>query len=54
MGVPTTPNLTVDVAGAKDRYGKFLKQCIVPAIVIMILGTLMVVYSKQLGFLTGN
>jgi CitMHS family citrate-Mg2+:H+ or citrate-Ca2+:H+ symporter len=45
--------LTVDVAGASDSYGKFLKQCIVPAIVIMILGTLMVVYSKQLGFLTG-
>jgi len=45
--------LTVDVAGAKDSYGKFLKQCIVPAIVIMILGTVMVLYSKQLGFLTG-
>jgi TRAP-type C4-dicarboxylate transport system permease large subunit len=45
--------LTVDVAGAKDSYGKFLKKCIVPAIVIMILGTLMVIYSKQLGFLTG-
>ena len=45
--------LTVDVAGAKDSYGKFLKQCIIPGIVIMILGTLMVVYSKQLGFLTG-
>lgn len=45
--------LTVDVAGAGDSYGKFLKQCIVPAIVIMILGTVMVLYSKQLGFLTG-
>ncbi len=45
--------LTVDVAGAKDSYGKFLKMCIVPAIVIMILGTVMVLYSKQLGFLTG-
>lgn len=45
--------LTVDVAGAKDSYGKFLKQCIVPAVVIMVLGTLMVLYSKQLGFLTG-
>jgi CitMHS family citrate-Mg2+:H+ or citrate-Ca2+:H+ symporter len=45
--------LTVDVAGATDNYGKFLKQCIVPAIVIMVLGTLMVIYSKQLGFLTG-
>jgi CitMHS family citrate-Mg2+:H+ or citrate-Ca2+:H+ symporter len=45
--------LTVDVAGAKDRYASFLKQCIVPGIVIMILGTLMVIYSKNLGFLTG-
>jgi CitMHS family citrate-Mg2+:H+ or citrate-Ca2+:H+ symporter len=45
--------LTVDVAGAKDSYGKFLKQCIVPGIIIMIMGTLMVIYSKHLGFLTG-
>ena len=45
--------LTVDVAGAKDRYSSFLKQCIVPGVVIMILGTLMVIYSKHLGFLTG-
>ena len=45
--------LTVDVAGAKDRYASFLKQCIVPGIVIMVLGTLMVIYSKHLGFLTG-
>ncbi|HBB92586.1 MAG TPA: C4-dicarboxylate ABC transporter [Bacteroidales bacterium] len=45
--------LTVDVAGAQDSYGKFLKMCIVPAIFICIIGTLMVIYSKDLGFLTG-
>jgi CitMHS family citrate-Mg2+:H+ or citrate-Ca2+:H+ symporter len=36
-----------------EKYGHFLKKCIVPAIVISIIGTLMVIYSKQLGFLTG-
>lgn len=45
--------LTVDVTGSQDSYGKFLKQCIVPAIFICIIGTLMVVFSKDLGFLTG-
>jgi len=45
--------LTVEVVGAKERYSRFLKQCIVPAIFICIIGTLMVIYSKQLGFLTG-
>ena len=45
--------LTVDVAGAQDSYGKFLKMCIVAAIFICIIGTLMVIYSKDLGFLTG-
>lgn len=45
--------LTVDVVGAQEKYGHFLKKCIVPAIVICIIGTLMVIYSKQLGFLTG-
>ena len=45
--------LSVSVTGVKDSYGKFLKQCIVPAIIISIIGTLMVIYSKQLGFLTG-
>ena len=45
--------LTVDVVGTKERYGTFLKQCLVPAIVICILGTLMVIFSKDLSFLTG-
>jgi CitMHS family citrate-Mg2+:H+ or citrate-Ca2+:H+ symporter len=45
--------LTVDVVGFKGRYGEFLRACTVPAIIIAILGTLMVIYSKQLSFLTG-
>jgi CitMHS family citrate-Mg2+:H+ or citrate-Ca2+:H+ symporter len=45
--------LTVDVVGYKERYVQFLKACIVPGIVIMIVGTLMVVYSARLSFLTG-
>ena len=45
--------LTVDVVGYKGSYGQFLKACAVPAVVIIVLGTLMVVYSKHLGFLTG-
>jgi len=45
--------LTVDVTGYRDSYAQFLKACLVPAIIIILIGTLMVVYSKQLGFLTG-
>jgi len=45
--------LTVDVVGTKEKYGLFLKQCLIPAIIICILGTLMVIFSKELGFLTG-
>ncbi len=45
--------LTVDVTGHKGTYGEFLKACLIPAIIMMVIGTLMVVYSKQLGFLTG-
>jgi CitMHS family citrate-Mg2+:H+ or citrate-Ca2+:H+ symporter len=45
--------LTVDVVGFKGRYGQFLQACVVPAIIIILIGTLMVVYSKELGFLTG-
>ena len=45
--------LTVDVVGPKEKYGIFLRQCLVPAIVICIIGTLMVIFSKDLGFLTG-
>jgi CitMHS family citrate-Mg2+:H+ or citrate-Ca2+:H+ symporter len=45
--------LTVDVVGYRERYVGFLKTCLVPAIIIMIVGTLMVVYSSKLSFLTG-
>ncbi|MBP1599753.1 MAG: Citrate transporter, partial [Acidobacteria bacterium] len=45
--------LTVEVAGYRDSYGKFLKQCIAPAVIIMVIGTLMVIYSAKLSFLTG-
>ena len=45
--------LTVEITDYKDSYSKFLKSCIVPAIIIMIIGTLMVVYSGKLDFLTG-
>jgi hypothetical protein len=46
--------LTVDVVGYKESYVGFLKACIVPAILIALVGTLMVVYSAHLSFLTGN
>ncbi len=45
--------LTVDVTGYDGPYRQFLKACLIPAIIMMVIGTLMVVYSKQLGFLTG-
>ena len=45
--------LTVNVVGPDESYSKFLKNCIVPAILICIVGTLMVIYSSELGFLTG-
>lgn len=45
--------LTVDVVGHKGTYGQFLRACLVPALFIIVMGTLMVVYSKKLGFLTG-
>jgi CitMHS family citrate-Mg2+:H+ or citrate-Ca2+:H+ symporter len=45
--------LTVSVVGYRESYGKFLKCCALPAVLIMILGTLMVIYSDRLSFLTG-
>ncbi len=45
--------LTVDVVGYKESYGRFLKACIGPAVIIMVVGTLMVIYSSRLSFLTG-
>lgn len=45
--------LTVNVVGPKESYARFLKQCIVPAIIICVVGTLMVIFSSDLGFLSG-
>ena len=45
--------LTVDVVDYRAPYGRFLKACAVPAVIIMIIGTLMVVFSDELSFLTG-
>jgi hypothetical protein len=45
--------LTVDVVGYREPYTRFLKTCLVPAVIIMVLGTLMVIFSGRLGFLTG-
>ncbi len=45
--------LTVEVVDAKESYAKFLKACIIPAIIIIIIGMLMVIFSKKLAFLTG-
>jgi CitMHS family citrate-Mg2+:H+ or citrate-Ca2+:H+ symporter len=45
--------LTVDVVGYKGSYGQFLRACLAPALIIIVMGTLMVVYSKKLAFLTG-
>ena len=45
--------LTVDVVGYRETYVRFLKSCAIPAVIIMIIGTLMVVFSRELSFLTG-
>jgi CitMHS family citrate-Mg2+:H+ or citrate-Ca2+:H+ symporter len=44
--------LTVETVGMKGPYKSFLKECIVPSVVIAVVGTLMLVFSKHLGFLT--
>jgi TRAP-type C4-dicarboxylate transport system permease large subunit len=44
--------LTVATVGMKEPYTRFLRHCLVPAIIIAIVGTLMVVFSKKLAFLT--
>jgi len=45
--------LTVDVVGYRESYTRFLRACLVPGVIIAIVGTLMVVYSARLSFLTG-
>jgi Na+/H+ antiporter NhaD/arsenite permease-like protein len=44
--------LTVATVGMKEPYRRFLKYCLVPAVLIAAIGTLMVVFSKKLAFLT--
>jgi len=44
--------LTSDTVGMEEPYRALLRECVVPAILIMIVGTLMVYFSKQLAFLT--
>lgn len=46
--------LTVDVVGYRESYARFLRACLVPAVLIAVVGTLMVVHSARLSFLTGN
>jgi CitMHS family citrate-Mg2+:H+ or citrate-Ca2+:H+ symporter len=36
----------------EEPYGLMLKHSLIPAILIMIAGTLMVIFSKELSFLT--
>ncbi len=44
--------LTTSTVGLEEPYSKFLKYCLVPAAIIAVVGTLMVLFSKKLGFLT--
>ncbi len=44
--------LTTSTVGVEEPYSKFLKYCLVPAAIIAVVGTLMVLFSKKLGFLT--
>jgi len=44
--------LTAETIGMKEKYRELLAACLVPAVLIIIVGTLMVLFSKKLGFLT--
>jgi CitMHS family citrate-Mg2+:H+ or citrate-Ca2+:H+ symporter len=44
--------LTKDTIGMKEPYSQMLKYCIIPAILIIIAGICMVLFSKELSFLT--
>ena len=44
--------LTAATVGMTEPYAKFLRQCLVPAVLVAVAGTLMVVFSKKLAFLT--
>jgi CitMHS family citrate-Mg2+:H+ or citrate-Ca2+:H+ symporter len=45
--------LTAETVGYEGSYMDFLKSCIIPAVLIAAMGTLMVVCSSKLAFLTG-
>ncbi len=44
--------LTKDTVGMEEPYTQMLKYCVVPALIIAVVGTLMVIFSKSLSFLT--
>ncbi len=44
--------LTKDTVGMKESYGRMLAYCLIPAVLIILTGTLMVLFSKELSFLT--
>lgn len=44
--------LTSETVGMTEPYSRLLREAAVPAAIIMIVGTLMVIYSKKLAFLT--
>jgi CitMHS family citrate-Mg2+:H+ or citrate-Ca2+:H+ symporter len=45
--------LATETVGYEGSYADFLKSCAIPAVLIVTMGTLMVVYSGKLAFLTG-
>jgi hypothetical protein len=44
--------LTAETVGMKEKYRELLKECLAPAVLIIVVGTLMVLLSKKLAFLT--
>jgi CitMHS family citrate-Mg2+:H+ or citrate-Ca2+:H+ symporter len=44
--------LTKDTVGMEEPYSQMLKYSLIPALIIMAVGTLMVIFSKSLSFLT--
>jgi CitMHS family citrate-Mg2+:H+ or citrate-Ca2+:H+ symporter len=44
--------LTKDTVDMEEPYGRMLRYCIAPALLIILVGTLMVIFSKHLSFLT--
>lgn len=44
--------LTKDTVGMEEPYSRLLKHCLIPALIIMAAGSLMVIFSKDLSFLT--